>query len=429
METNKNKKIKAILYKCYKSTEKYYLEKKERNEKFRNLRINSLDVIRGILVVATIFLICQGLPDHISPSFELSKGEGLNFADVVLPMFLLAMGCSIPFFVKKYHTDGETVAEIIKRSSLRFIFIFLLGIIYSIVFLKSRGILSLVGPYQMVATVYIVCILVYLGFLKLKIKNNALTYVFFILATLISLIFFAIFQNQGMDANLKIFLACISAISVGMYGMSLGLILNKKPIKKKYIRYRRPKMIKNNGWSRENLWIDIKSYLNPRSIRSILSNYYRFNKDAKKLVNIFLLGWLLYLASRILEIWIPLDRSIFNISFNMRVASYIFFIEFILYALCDILKLRFVFNMLQRIGENAILVILLVSLVHKILGIIKLKSLYRGSWMGLNSWFTTDFILPITGIELASTTYAIVATIIWCLVLNLLDKYDIRVNI
>lgn len=452
METINEAKIKIKFYKKIADLKSKYKEKREFDKKYENLRINSIDFLRGILVIFTIFLISQGLEGNIEKAFVISKWNGFNIADILLPFFLLIMGMSIPFYVKKNHQEGKIIAEISRSIFKRAVIIFVIGLIYSILFLQAKANVRLTGPYQLIAINYLLCSMIYIGFLKKKIKNNALTYIFISLGAILSLIFTIVAFKNGAGIEKSVFtsvdksvlkgfassaaadpeglLATFSAIPITMYGISIGCILNKKPIEhKKYVRYKRTHMIKEHGFSKENLLIDMKSRFNLKSIKSFLSNYYRINNEAKKIVNLFVLGLLMYILSAITGAWIPMNRNVFSLPFVLRCCAIMFFVIDIFYILFDIIKLDFGTKLVRRIGQNALFVTITISAINGIINLIKIKSIYTGTWLHFNNWFTTDFILPITGIEKASTVYALVLTVIWVLLLNLLDKYDIKISI
>ena len=206
--------------------------------------------------------------------------------------------------------------------------------------------------------------------------------------------------------------------------------IDLKPIKnKRYKKYTRPRMVNTYGFNRSNLWIDIKSWLNPKSIGSILSNYYRINDELKKLVNLALLSILMFILSHISQIFIPLNRNVFSLTFVLRMAEYIYFISMLTYLLCDIVGLSFGTSLLKRVGLNAVAIILLDTAVHELIKFIHIKSIYTATWLPFNNWFTTDFILPITGTDYASAIYSVFITVIWVLLFNLLEKYKLKINI
>lgn len=452
-EEGLGQKIKYRIFSARETLSEYYISKRELDLRMEYMRVDSIDFFRGILVIFSLFLINQGLEDSVNSYNMVSRWNGLNFADIILPMFLMVMGMSIVFFVKKYYEDGRSMGEIMKKILLRFLIVFLIGVIFSMMYFKARYV-RLTGPIQVVAISYIISASIYIGLLKLKVKNNALVYFFILLATAISLMFSALAFSNGFDASKSIFiildrkflsnfiiegsgivadpdgiLSSLSSVSASLFGLSVGCILNKKKVNKKYKRYKRTSKIRESGYTRENIIHDVKSWVNPKSIRSLLSNYYRLNNEAKKIVNLILLSIGIYIVSRIVGIWIPLNRSVFSVSFVLRVASYVYFIMAILYIICDILALRFGTTLIRRMGMNSLFIIFVTTLIYKIFNLIKIKSIYTNSWISFNNWFTTDFILPITGIDIASACYALVVTLIWVLLSNLLEKYDIKIGL
>lgn len=430
----------------------YYNQKKIFNENYEKIRYNSIDITRGLLVIISIIVIFQGLTTNVNKNFIISPWNGLNLCDLILPGFLMLMGMSTPFYIKKYHLSGLHTIEILKKIGIRSFILFFYGIAYSLMFLDTSGMFRLTGPYQLISITYIVSSAIYLGFLRIKTKNNIITYVFLAMGIITSLILTYIVLKSGdtMESNKIISLdnsilrlyksksyvdpygivATITSIPVMMFGISIGCILNKKQVEnKKYIRYKRTHNIRNNGFTFGNLFNDIKSWLNINSIKSICSNYYRLNLEAKKIVNMFIMFVCIYVLSKILEIYIPMNRNIFSISFNLRVFSYMLIWINFAYVVFDIIKIKNMTNLIKRIGRNSILVIFSVNLLYRFFSIIKIKSMYTGRWMDFNSWFTTDFLLPITGIDMASASYSIIWTVILVLVMNILERFDINISV
>lgn len=453
MENSVNKKyiIKKKIIKSINNIKLHYYDKREKDINYKHLRVNSIDFLRGILVILTMFIINQGLEDNISKNFKISVWNGMTLADIILPLFVIVMSASIPFFVKKNYENGDIIKTILKRVFIRAIILFTIGIVFSVLFLEPEKVVRLTGPYQLIAINYLICSLIYIGLLNLRMKNNALAYVFVVLGLVLALIFSLIAFGKGIDIEKNTFIlvdkslisgfksasiadpegimACFSSTSLGFIGVSMGCILNKKPIDKKYRHYKRPHKVRTEGFTRQNILIDIKSWLNIKSIKSIYSNYYRMNNEAKKIIHLLVFSIMLFLISLFASIWLPANRNVFSITLVTRISSLAFLLEMILYIFCDILDIRFGVNLIQNIGVNAILIIIVVQAVHRLIHFIKLKSIYTGMWMPFNNWFTTELILPIAGIDYASALYSLLITSIWVMSLNLLEKYKIKINI
>lgn len=429
----------------------YYSDKREKDKKFEYLRINSLDFFRGILILCTMIIINQGLESNILDGLKISEWNGNNFADYILPFYILIMASSIPFFVKKNYENGDTLSKIIKKVFIRFILIFILGVLYSTVFYGSKKLLRLTGPFQLISFNYLLCSILYIGILNSKMKNNVIVYVFLLLGLVMSLIMSLLGIKNGISIDNNIFvnidntllfgfrstsisdpegvLACISSLSLGFFGISLGCILNKKIINKKYIHYKRPNLMKSNGATFENFKVDLLSWINIKSLKSIYSNYYRLNNDLKKIIHMLVFSMIFIIIGLITNIWFPYNRNLFSISFVCKVSSIFYLLEAVSFILCDILNFEFAVNLIKKIGRNSIAIIFVVSIVHNIFRFIKIKSIYTSTWMSFNNWFTTDLILPVTGIDYASLVYSLGVTFIWLLIFNILEKYDIKFNI
>lgn len=444
--------LKAYIRKYLNIIRILYLDKKVKDQEYAYMRIGAIDVLRGIFVVAALFIINQGLESAVSINLAISNWHGMTFADLVLPYFVLIMGMSIPFFVKKNYADGDLIIDIVKRVFIRFAIIFVIGVLYSMIFMDGRETVRLTGPYQLLAVDYLLVALAYIGLLNLKIKNNVLTYVFIVLSILVSVIMTFISSANGYTIDKNVFvgidrsilagfmskspadpeglMAVLAASPLAMIGLSIACIFNKKPIEnKRYKKYNRPRQIRREGFTRANLWIDVKSWLNARSIASILSNYYRLNDELKKLVNLLLLSILMFILSHISQLFIPLNRNVFSITFVLRMAEYTYFISMIAYLVCDIIGLSFGTSLLKRVGLNAMPIILLDTIIHGLVKFIHIKSIYTATWLPFNNWFTTDFIIPVSGIDYASASYSVFITLIWVLLFNFLERYKLKINI
>lgn len=445
--------IRKIVYNYYEKLKSYYEYKADLDAKYEDMRVQSIDYMRGLLVILSMFMINQGLENQISYAFQNSKWNGMTLHDILVPMFLLVIGSSIPFYVKKHYEENEDLRHIVKMSFIKSIIVFVIGLIFSCIYYPANDYVRLTGPIQMMVFVYIMSLLLYIGFLKMRIKNNALTYIFISMGIIVSIIFTAIglahslktgessifvvmdkallstFKSVSM-ADPEGILVCISGVSLGLIGLGLACILNKKPVEnKRYIRYKRTSWVKESGYSRKNVLHDIKSWINPRSIKAILSNYYRINLEARKLVDMLFIAILFYIVSKVMGIWLPLNRNILSLTFVLRVSSYFYFMMFVLYIICDILAINFGTLLVKRLGLNSLAVIVITTVIYKLVNLITIKSIYTSTWLHFNNWFTVDFILPIFGSDYASGVYAAIITVIWILLGNLLHRFDIKLGL
>src|SRR3712207_3413618 len=401
--------FKGVYNRYYTKLSSYHEYKRDMDDKYDYMRVQSLDYIRGILVILSLLIINQGMETLTSPVFLNSSWNGMTLTDIVVSMFLLLTGSSVPFYVKKHYEEDESLRSIVKRGLIKSIIVFLVGLVFSCLYFPANTYVRLTGPMQMISIVYLLSLLVYIGFLSLRIKNNALTYVFLVLGLIVSVVFTAIgFASSMKTGESSIFvivdkallgvfksvsmadpegiLACLSGVSLGLIGLGMACILNKKPSEgKHYIRYKRKSWVKESGYSGENVIHDIKSWINPRSLKAMHSNYYRVNLEVRKLIDMLVLAFVFYLISKVMTVWIPLNRNIFSVSFVLRVAAYYYFIMFVLYIVCDILSINYGTLLVKRLGLNSMGVIFVTSLVYKLVNLVSIKSIYTGTWLHFNN--------------------------------------------
>ena len=90
--------LKTYIRKYLKIIKTLYFDKKAKDQEYAYMRIGAIDVLRGIFVVAALFIINQGMESAVSSNLAISTWHGMTFADLVLPYFVLIMGMTIPFF-------------------------------------------------------------------------------------------------------------------------------------------------------------------------------------------------------------------------------------------------------------------------------------------------------------------------------------------
>ncbi|EGJ72223.1 putative transmembrane protein [Bacteroides coprosuis DSM 18011] len=82
-------------------------------------RLLSLDVLRGITVAGMILVNNTGSCGYNYTALRHASWDGLNFADLVFPMFMFMMGISTYISLRKYENNKKTAFyKIFKRTSL-----------------------------------------------------------------------------------------------------------------------------------------------------------------------------------------------------------------------------------------------------------------------------------------------------------------------
>jgi predicted acyltransferase len=124
-------------------------------------RLLSLDVFRGITVMAMILVNNPGDWGHIYAPLEHAHWNGCTPTDLVFPFFLFIMGVSIVYAMetKKANTGnhGQLLIKALRRAAI----IFGLGLFMSTFWVWDLSTIRIPGVLQRIALVYLICSSVY----------------------------------------------------------------------------------------------------------------------------------------------------------------------------------------------------------------------------------------------------------------------------
>lgn len=126
-----------------------------------NNRNFELDILRGLTIA--LMIVVDAPPDVIYETLQHAAWEGLNFADLVFPGFVFAMGASATFAGARRQ---PSVQKIFRRAVLLFIAGFLFNVL--IFFCYSQEHIRFFGVLQRLALTYFFGMLI-----LLKLKNTA----------------------------------------------------------------------------------------------------------------------------------------------------------------------------------------------------------------------------------------------------------------
>ena len=120
-------------------------------------RDQSLDSFRGIDVLLMILVNVQGNGDAAFPMLKHAEWNGLTFADLVFPVFLLIVGLSAPLALDR---PGAIISwtAIIRRTLL--LFLIGVGLSWLIRPTLDPDMIRWTGVLQRIALVYLICIMV-----------------------------------------------------------------------------------------------------------------------------------------------------------------------------------------------------------------------------------------------------------------------------
>jgi len=124
------------------------------------MRDGALDALRGFAVLGMVVVNLQGSPPDAFPILAHAPWDGMTFADLVFPMFLLAMGLALPLTTDR-RSRPPGIGRILQRAALLYLIGLALGALLGGII---RSELSLAGTrytgvLERIAIVYLVCAL------------------------------------------------------------------------------------------------------------------------------------------------------------------------------------------------------------------------------------------------------------------------------
>ncbi len=125
-------------------------------------RLLSLDAFRGYTIAAMIIVNDPGSWSHVYAPLLHAKWNGATPTDLVFPFFLFIVGVSIALAFSKRLEKGSTGTDLMKKSIIRSIKIFALGIFLALFPEFNFMDIRIPGVLQRIAIVYLICSFIYL---------------------------------------------------------------------------------------------------------------------------------------------------------------------------------------------------------------------------------------------------------------------------
>lgn len=216
------------------------------------VRLQSLDVFRGLTVALMILVNTPGDWGHIYPPLEHSKWNGCTPTDVVFPAFLFMVGVSVVFALQSKMADRAQHPQILLKAAKRMLLLIAFGLGIQLFYHFDFAHLRYPGVLQRIGIVYFIVVLLFI-----KLPEKALDVVFWtILAGYYVVMTFVPVPdghpaNLGPATNLAAYidrlvfttnhishqtkywdavglLSTLPAICTGLLGVKTGLILKSK---------------------------------------------------------------------------------------------------------------------------------------------------------------------------------------------------------
>ena len=125
-------------------------------------RLISLDVFRGLTVMAMILVNNPGDWGHIYPPLEHAEWNGCTPTDLIFPFFLFIVGVSLVYALDGAKQQGGPQGAVLLRVAQRAAVLFGLGLLLSLYPKFDFSAVRIMGVLQRIALVFLGCSVIFL---------------------------------------------------------------------------------------------------------------------------------------------------------------------------------------------------------------------------------------------------------------------------
>ena len=365
-------------------------------------RILSVDIFRGLTIVAMILVNNPGTWGAIYPPLKHAEWHGLTPTDLIFPFFLFIVGMSITFAYskkKEYGIGLDVYKKIIARTlKLIFLGLFLAAFTLQFPFIKDLSELRLPGVLQRIGIVFFIASILFLHF------------------------------------NWKVLLGIFSAILIGYWLLMTQIPINGElPLLTKESNLASVVDLKvltvNHMWKKlydpEGLLSTIPAVAT--TILGIFLGLILLNKNKEKwqkLVQFIIIGIVALIVGYIWGIYFPLNKALWTSSYVLVTGGWASLVFALIYFVADILNHETWGKPAIIFGSNAITVFFMSGVIARLFGMIKLSN---GKSIHANLYEIVTSIVSIP--KLSSLIYAVFVILFYYLVALFLYRKKIFIKV
>jgi len=308
-------------------------------------RLTSLDAFRGLTVASMMLVNNPGDWEAIYSPLEHAPWSGWTFTDTIFPFFLWIVGVALTLSTAKRVEQGASreklLAHVVRRSVLIFAFgLFLAGFPY---FHLSR--IRIPGVLPRIAVCYFIASLIFL-YTKWRAQLAAIVVLFASYWLLMTMFPLPCAGTSRFDVNCNV------------------------------ARYFDGMLLTGHMWSQTKVW-DPEGILSTlpaiaTTLFGVLTGHLLREKVSSEKKAAFLLGIGagLFALGQVANIWMPINKSLWTVSFSLLMAGLASMEFAILYWIIDIRGYKKWAAPLVIYGTNAIVVFVLSGIVGRLLGLV-----------------------------------------------------------
>jgi predicted acyltransferase len=365
-------------------------------------RILSLDIFRGLTIMAMIIVNTPGSWSYAYPVLKHSEWHGCTPTDLVFPFFIFAMGFSAMLSVSRRLQKGTSKQKLVLQLLRRSAIIFLLGLIINSFPFNDLANIRIPGVLQRIAIVNLVCglFLIYSDIKIIWYVSATLLLGYWALLTLVPVPGFGP-SNLEPTTNLAAWLD--------------RLIIGK------------------------HVWVYTKLY-DPEGILSTLpaivsgfigvlagNSFMKSKSDSDKLIYLLVFGNILIICGMAWGLLFPINKQLWTSSYVLYTSGLAMVALGIIFWIADIKRIRQFAPPFLAFGTNAIIAYFGSEIGAIIIGMIQINT--GGSKISLYNWLFLQYqsfgLSPIN----ASLLGALIFTGFWLLVVGIMYRRHIIVKI
>lgn len=327
-----------------------------------NVRLLSLDVMRGITMASMILVNNPGDWGHVHAPLLHASWHGCTFTDLVFPFFLFMVGASMPFSLERRRIAGERgplVLKILRRGLFLGLLGFVLGLLPNVlwdpgVFLTCR----IPGVLQRIAICYVAVALI------------------------------SLFANT--TGRWLVAAALIAIYSLGMFCFDVpGVGAGTFDVEGNFCWWLDNQLLFGHTWSGapakgfdpEGVWSTLTAIAGTQFGYFAGQVLARSDEPHKKTTTLFAFGQLALLVGYLTSTWMPINKQLWTASYLFVVTGLALNFLALLYLLIDVRGWRWGTTFWLVFGTNSILAYVLSSILGDAFSLIPVAETDFKSWV------------------------------------------------
>ena len=369
-------------------------------------RLISLDVFRGLTVLAMILVNNPGDWGHIYPPLEHSEWNGCTPTDLIFPFFLFIVGVSLVYALDGVKQKGGPQGAVLWRVLRRAMVLFGLGLLLSLYPKFDFSTVRVMGVLQRIALVFLGCSIIFL-------KTSRRTQIWLIIGCLIG------------------YAVLIQMVPVPDFGpanleptTNLGAWLDRLIFGEAHL------WTVSKTWDPEGLLGTLPAL--GTGLLGVLTAQWLRRTDRQPAAKV---AWLFVVAGAVTILgltwapWFPINKALWSSPYVLYTGGLAMASLAPLYWLCDVQGYRAWTGPALAYGVNAILVFSLSVLLSRTFALFKLMG-PGGKTVGLKEWIYEWGIAPhFTDPRNASLVGAVILVLIWLGILSWMRRKGVILKV